>query len=428
MRSPWAAWSISAALCLVGVGLVGLGMELHLRATTPFLTSNWPGLFDPEVGFVFQPGARVRQTNGIDYWVESQANRWGFLDREPPSTSTHTSCRVAIVGDSFVEATQVPLEERLQVQLEVSARRDGRHPIEAFALANSSTGQANQLPLYDRFARALAPDVVVLVFATNDFANNSHVLEALRNGWHPDHLPRVFFREDPAGSFSPIGIDPDWASFRLPAKPVELSRAQQIHQRLRARSHFYTWLFAHVSIQHPSWVTFLAGAPIEEVLADRLNAIEKIPSYERAFEGWRYPDDFDMDWIFCTADPLPPVFQDALEATGHALDQFLERSRRDGFTLLALSTYGITTNSVSPRFGRTPEPRGYRRRLEALLGARGIPLIDQHDYIQSTGGRIEDAYFSRDGHWSPQGHRWAAEALAAYLEAHPELCTERPAR
>ena len=60
--------------------------------------------------------------------------------------------------------------------------------------------------------------------------------------------------------------------------------------------------------------------------------------------------------------------------------------------------------------------------LETQAEARGIPVIDQYGYILRQGGRIEDAHWPHDRHWSPTGHRWAAEALFEWIERHQDVC------
>ena len=63
--------------------------------------------------------------------------------------------------------------------------------------------------------------------------------------------------------------------------------------------------------------------------------------------------------------------------------------------------------------------------MRALAAARGIPVINQHEYIVSRGGDVSDTYWHRDGHWNPAGHRWAAESLLEYLRANPQVCKPR---
>ena len=53
---------------------------------------------------------------------------------------------------------------------------------------------------------------------------------------------------------------------------------------------------------------------------------------------------------------------------------------------------------------------------------RGIPVIDQADFIRRQGAELRDAELMRDRHWSPTGHRWVAEAMLEYLQANQDVC------
>lgn len=124
-----------------------------------------------------------------------------------------------------------------------------KHPgwrLSASAFGYSGTGQLNQLPFYDHFARHQKPALVVLVFVSNDFANNSTILEAIRNGWHPDHPPRVFARSDAAnGGYSIIDIDPQWQKHLLPKSATAYGEgcwSCGMHEKLKSVSLFYRWL------------------------------------------------------------------------------------------------------------------------------------------------------------------------------------------
>jgi len=406
------------------VALMTVGGEIYIRATIPFANwvNSWPTRFDPRYGWIFSPGETVKWTNNMDFWTTTPVNSLGFLDREPPKDAYPGSgaCRVAFIGDSFVEAAQVPVEQKIQSQLE-KFRTSGR-TFETLAFGASGTGQANQLPFYDVFASRFHPNVVVLVFVGNDFANNSSPLEAIRNGWDPLHPPRLFFQRSASGEFRPIPIDPDWATKVFNSAGFGKLR-NKAHGYLLDHSAFYRWLYFRLSIRYPTIARLLDGqVPHDTLLAER--KLELSRRYPELFnlDGWNFPNDLDMDTMFFAA-RLPPVFEEALATTGHVLDEFSERARRDGFNLVILadkSTYSIAADATN-RLSET----GQIDRLRSLAGSRSIPVVDLRAYILSIHEDPLRASFAHDGHWSPLGHQWAAQALDEYFRDHPEAC-ERP--
>src|SRR4051812_31978674 len=104
--------SLVATVTLVAI--LG-GLELWFRYREPFHSTYWPAHFDPKVGFVFIPHAELRWTNGLDFWTVQRANQWGFLDREPvEAPPAPDECRIAFIGDSFVEGAQLPVADKEQ--------------------------------------------------------------------------------------------------------------------------------------------------------------------------------------------------------------------------------------------------------------------------------------------------------------------------
>lgn len=393
---------------LVLVQVLGTLLVLYLllegwaRLFPPKDQTVWPLVQDPAVGSRFQANARVVLSNGLDFRVEERTNEVGFLDRPlPPVARRPGTCRIAFLGDSFVEAAQVPNRQKVQVELErLMKARWPELGVETMAFGFSGTGQLNQLGYLEAHVRPRKPDLIVLVFVSNDFANNSSLLESIRVGWHPAHTPRVFAREQAAGAIALQPIDPAWASHRLPAARDE---RPWLHTRLHRASRFYRWLYAKLTLQYPAVAQWMGREPTD---ADRATArIDNIaaldPEYARLLRGWDHRASPNLDAMFQQPDPVPEAFQQALRLTGFAFDAYKAAAAADGARLVVLATHEVHGAS--------------EHRLRKILSDRDIPLIAMTGHIAARGGKIADAQWRHDGHWSPQGHTWAAEAVLEHM-------------
>ena len=403
--------------------------EAYFRITTPFAGLKWPSKFDPRIGFLFEPNAELRYTNHLDYWVSERINSLGFADRELNPDMLRRGCHIVFIGDSMVEAAQVRNSEKVQAVLE--KRAADLHPewhLTASAFGYSGTGQLNQITFYDSFVHNLRPKLVVLVFASNDFANNSSVLEALRNGWHPDHPPRLFARRDPStGTYRWIPIDPEWRRYvlKIETQPNNNNPTERLlHSFMKEHSLFYGWLWRKLSPLHPGIVSRLEPEPtVPELIAMRVEALRATDNYRRELRDWDNSYDLDLDAVFYDEE-LPKLFSDAVNVTGFALIEFQRRVKEDGGQLVILTTSQMSLPRV-PRPGGKEDPLISRRaflRLEAIARTIGIPVIDQYTYIVQNGGNLLAAQFRHDAHWTPQGHVWASEAVLEYLKQNPQIC------
>ena len=393
----------NASFLFAGLVAAAAAGEAWFRLTTPFMTAHAPSRFIPGVGLSREPGAEVRWTNGLDFWTVSRANRLGFLDREPigPERAAR-SCHVTVIGDSFVEAKEVPVADRFHVRLEALAAQELPHlDVTTSAFGYATTGQINQLPYYDVYARRLRPRLLALIFVVNDFMDNVALLDVLsvRTSLDPAYLPFVYAQRDADGTIRLRPPADDWMSRVSPAPAPFL-------QRVAAASWLAAWMDAKQRALFP--------ALFDSGLAANLERLGRHPGYAALSDEWRLTTRERMNAAFENED-LPPVLEDALDFTAFALDRFRERAARDGVALVILSTHSMGTHG-HPAFDR----------LHALAEARDIPVIDQYAWIASQGGRPEEANWRHDAHWNVTGHRWAAEALLEYLRRRPAICA-RPA-
>ena len=406
-----AAWN--ALLIIAGLALIALGGEAYFRVTKPYMEKSLPQEFVPGVGILLRPNAEVRATNLLDYWTVSRTNSLGFLDREPPAPAP-AGCPVAIIGDSFVDARQVPIADKFQVRLEEMAAIQLPHlNLTAFAFGKAGSGQAEQLPYYDHYARQLRPRLLALVFVGNDVWNNHPVLRSIRSGRDPRHLPSSSVTRRPDGTLALRPPVPDFQQFHLPSPPPPPeSWADRVLDQAGRISWFARWLEAKRDALYPSehWRTARSAYAA---------ALRQHPEYAAILEdadnlSWRM--ERDLSDQLADGD-LSPIYAEALKYTAFALAQFRERAARDGAGLVILASHHLKKS------GGTTHLFDWLRETAA---AQGIPVIDQSDYILRQGGRLADAHWRHYDHWNAQGHQWAAEALLEWIRENQEICRPPP--
>lgn len=348
-----AFWNVLVLLALAGV-LAAVG-EAWLRLTWPFARPY----HDMEIGaadaYIHKPGSELRWSNHMDYWTVDTANSRGFLDREPPSLErAAASCHVAVVGDSFIEAREVRLADKVQVRLEhMAAQRQPAWSVTTTAWGFRDTGQLAQLSYWDHYVRPLRPKLVVLVFVFNDFGNNTRY----RNQTEQPHE----FTLTRAGGWV--------ARDGRRRRPVLMSAWQRLPTW--ARPYTAYWFRARQTIWRQRRTTPYSTPRPGEVTAE------------------------------------------SMDLTAHALDQWKVRTQEAGTALVILASHTMRWNPESELLFGT---------AAGMASAKGIPLVDQTEYIRRRGERWEEAMWRYDGHWTPKGHQWAAEALLEWMEANPSVC------
>ena len=410
------AWN--GLLVFAGAALIAISAEAYMRAEGRFAKRISSGRFVLGVGRLDAPNTEVRATNGVDFWTHSRTNSLGFLDREPISPKrAAATCHIAVIGDSRVKASQVPIADKLQVRSEELASRTLPHlRITVSAFGRGGTGQVQQLAYYDEYARHLRPKLVVLVFVPNDFVNNYAPFRAIRMGMTLENLRDRRVERMPNGELT----------LRLPAvhpgpKPQSYATSRTLLDRTWARaaegSVFAFWLRTKTFSVGRAWLggnmRFMRRWYSWRGVAEQ---VERSPLYVQMFDEWSSPSppivwhDLEMAKLFAADDPHP-IFEDALDYTAFALGQFKMRADRDSTQLVVLASHPFRQTG-----GKLFE------RLSDISAAVDVPVIDQAEYILRQGAELADAQWAHDDHWNVAGHRWAAEALLEYIGEHQGVC------
>lgn len=152
--------------------LLGLATELLLV----LFGISFPLLYRPDE----HCATRLKSHLDVLYVEEGRAlvrtNAAGFRDVERQQDKPPGVLRIAVVGDSFTEAIQVPREKSYSYRLERMLDERG-YRVQVLNFGVSGFGTAQELEMLRHEVLAYQPDLVILqVFPGNDIADNSRQL------------------------------------------------------------------------------------------------------------------------------------------------------------------------------------------------------------------------------------------------------------
>ena len=134
---------------------------------------------DAHLGSALIPGATGWWTQEEhEFFVPVRINDAGRRDLDRTVEKPDGTFRVMLLGDSFVEALQVPIEQTFARGLEKKLSAAIARPVEVVSMGVSGYGTASEYLWYREVGRQFHPDVVLLSFYPgNDVRNNSPTLE-----------------------------------------------------------------------------------------------------------------------------------------------------------------------------------------------------------------------------------------------------------
>lgn len=179
------AASVVGSVLLAEVGLRVVGLEGGASLHTP----------DRRRGWAYRPGA-------VGYYVAEgrspvEVNSEGANDRDHTLEKPPKTLRIAVLGDSFTAALELPRTHAFWAVLErrlASCDAFAGLAIEVLSYGVGGYGTAQEIVTFREHARRYAPDVVILqFFSGNDVMNNHRALSP--NGGPPPSTPYFVFRD-----------------------------------------------------------------------------------------------------------------------------------------------------------------------------------------------------------------------------------------
>jgi hypothetical protein len=337
------------------------------------------------LGSVHRPGVAWRQKDEGNAVI--RINSLGLRDRERTLEKPAGTVRIAVLGDSYVEAGQVDEDEMLTqvMERELNAcRAFGDRKVEVLNFGVTGYGTAQELLLLDETVWAYSPDIVVIGFLTgNDLRNNTARLR--RDAGRPYFVYRdstLVYDDTFRGRYSALqAVKRDVGHVLL-----DVSRVVQVIYRVAGQAQ------------------------------------------KRRAAATRKAEDTGLelgldDQIYLP--PSDPAWQEAWQITEDLLKRIRDNVRQNGAKLLVASlSNAAQVDPDSTRRRATMERIGASTlfypddRLQAFCEREGIPVFTLARPLQEFAERNNVVLHGfpgqnlNTGHWNENGHREGGLLLA----------------
>ena len=144
---------------------------------------GWP---DPNTGYSLRPNKNIINIKERRNHVAT--NNFGLQGPEPVLPKPKDVFRIAVVGDSFTEALEVPYEDNfVSILGRMMAAKYPERNIETLNFGVIGSGPVQQLYQWEDKAKAMAPDLTVFVISEHYFRSN----ELFNNNLNPGYIKRA---------------------------------------------------------------------------------------------------------------------------------------------------------------------------------------------------------------------------------------------
>jgi lysophospholipase L1-like esterase len=351
--------AIFAAIVLAELAAFEIGLRVAggSEAAPAFQRLFMP---DPVIGYRLRPSTAVRFTTD-DFSTDIRIGPDGVREDAPLGPKPPNERRIVVLGDSLVLAVQVPIEQTFCKQLESALnRRDASVRYRVVDAGVQGYGPVEEALFYERVASKLSPDLVlVVVFVAND------AVEA---------------------------VDRE-------------SRLSGISQSSVAARETRDWFWRTV---RRSMVLQIVGQRVS-VLRERFRPA-----------GPPQPDRRMLTY----ATPLPGDIERGFEITREAIARIAQgaATQRAATAIVLMPARFQVDPDELVRMREIVEPAGYafdadraNQRFETALRPLGLPMVDLLPVFRQA-PNPKSVFFASTVHLTPDGHRIAAAALAAFLD------------
>lgn len=363
---------------------------LLVEASLRIAGISYPSFYvtDKDLGMALRPNAEGWWRQEGEAYI--RINSAGLRDREHALVKPPNTFRIAVLGDSYAEAFQVPVENTfwavMQQKLQ-ECRAFGGKNIEVMNFGVSGYGTAQELVMLRQRVWAYSPDLVILAVTTgNDIRNNSRPLEG----------------------------DPMRPYFIIRDGRLELDSSFREYSGFRWRSSGYGRVV--LAIKNHS--------RLAQVVSHAIGVIQSAREASR-FSGANTGEIGLDNQVY--VEPTDPVWKDAWNVTEALIVELRNGVQQHRARLLVVTlSSGIQVHADSGVRERFMKRLGVDNlfypdlRIKALCGREGIDVLnlapamlayaeEHHVFLHGFGDNLGG------GHWNATGHRVAAEVISGML-------------
>ncbi|MBQ00616.1 MAG: hypothetical protein CL477_08015 [Acidobacteria bacterium] len=385
-------WTILGGIATSGMGMVAAAAEWYFRRTVPIDWTQEHRVPHPILGWSLEAGASY--TTYVPEPIRVVYNSDGWRDHERPERPGQTP-RIAVLGDSFVEAYSVDLEDAFTSRLEALAGESGRE-VEVLNLGVGGYGTLQEYLVFTEVARRYQPSLVLLGFHLgNDVRNNDIALESIVNTGRAKVTSRPFLTPNTDGDWSITQVDFEEAQRQYDA---ERSRREQWPLR-DARKSVLLRLVSRATRRVPSAISSSTA------VADRDSEIDRGDLSQHGVHFCEEPPEIAAAWAL-TARILRRL-RDDVHAAGAALGVFTVPAVEEVNRAAMQSAMARASDAELICLQGAP---GYER-LADILEELEIFEVDLLPDFRAASQERGVELFRREGHWGPAGHALAAERV-----------------
>lgn len=313
----------------------------------------------------YQPGQsgvwRVRDEIAAPYRVNAQG--WNSPLPDYPVERQPGTGRVAFVGDSFVEALQVPFDKSFAEAVGVRLAARGPVEIQRFGVAGAPLSQ--YLQMVEREVLQRRPDLIVVTLVHNDFDESF----AFKPGRY-------------TSSFLKLRIEGGKVTGEVAPAPWRAGWVELLRQSATARFLLYRW-----QVRPQALVDAILGPA-------------------RAAGEGGYAANIDVASVLAQEAEIRV-------ATDYLFGRLKARADAIGAKLQLV----MDGDRAAIYAGRGDSPALKLNRIAAEMAARhGIAFLDLHPVFAAEWARAGKRFeFQADAHWNEYGHQVAGAAIADAL-------------